>query len=1010
MDTSALNFLPKRGMGMSAKTRWFRLLVVAVVLLSSLLGPVSLRAASVRKGGLGVDVISAADSGLLQNLNQEGYQNYYNSYSQRYAAVAMGTDTLRLTAKDAVADSTTTAKVQTLPKFEGYNDVIKWTDQGTIAFSFDVATQARYNIRILYQPIETGAKTILVTPHINGKLPFREAEQLELLSIWQDTSKIKVNAIGNQMRPMQAEKRIFRSQVIGDVEGIYDTFNFYFPKGKNTLSLECLRGSMYIASVELTTVPGAPSHAEYLKSLQGKAAAPAGTHLMVQAEEPLYKSDPSLYPIFDRSSPMTSPTDVYKMMLNTMGGYNWRKANQYISWKISVPADGLYKIGIKERQNLFMSMFTTRKFTLDGVAPFHEVSTLKFNYNSDWQVMCPSDASGKPYLFYLTKGDHEIQLQVALGDDAKKTISVLKDIIMKLNYAYRRMVMVTGVSVDIYRSYELDKEIPGLLDLFKVVAGELSAESKRINRITGKNSTEGAIMDRTVEQLLSFVEEPYVIPERMGDYKNNIDALAGWMQRMQDQTLEIDYFEICSPDVAFNRTQANFFENVGFQWGQFASSFSQDYNLFDDANKSKKSVTVWAVGGRDQAQILRDLIDRDFMGQHNMTVNLKLVQTDLISAMIAGKGPDVVLQMGRGIPINYAMRGALLPLDDMPGFADVQKQFMPGAFVPYEYQGPKDTVKHTYGIPITESFFVTFYRTDVFESMNLKVPQTWDELQEIIPILQHANMQMGLPYGGLDANQAMGAGMGAQNIFPMLLMQNGGKVYTDNLQRTRLTEPAAVKAFEKWTSYYDEYGFPQFFDGYTRFRSGEMPILMAGYSFYNNLSTLAPEIRGLWKMAPILGTRRADGTIDRTQGGTGSACGIVSTCKNKDNAWEFLKWWADAKTQGDFSAEIENLLGAVMRPQPAAVDAVKRLPWNVSDRNLILESWKEVKEIPEIVGGYITPRCLDNAFRSVINNKENPREMIFRYMKTADEEIARKRKEFGLPVDKNNGKTNASQQ
>ena len=50
-------------------------------------------------------------------------------------------------------------------------------------------------------------------------------------------------------------------------------------------------------------------------------------------------------------------------------------------------------------------------------------------------------------------------------------------------------------------------------------------------------------------------------------------------------------------------------------------------------------------------------------------------------------------------------------------------------------------------------------------------------------------------------------------------------------------------------------------------------------------------------------------------------------------------------------------------------------------------------------GGYYTGRHITNAIRKVINEKDDPRETIIDYSIKIDEEITKKRIEFGLPVD-----------
>ena len=52
----------------------------------------------------------------------------------------------------------------------------------------------------------------------------------------------------------------------------------------------------------------------------------------------------------------------------------------------------------------------------------------------------------------------------------------------------------------------------------------------------------------------------------------------------------------------------------------------------------------------------------------------------------------------------------------------------------------------------------------------------------------------------------------------------------------------------------------------------------------------------------------------------------------------------------------------------------------------------------EVAGGYYTTRHLTNAVRKVTNDKTDPRETLLDYARTINEEIVKKRDEFGLPV------------
>ncbi|MBP5763392.1 MAG: hypothetical protein J6W48_10505, partial [Lachnospiraceae bacterium] len=69
-----------------------------------------------------------------------------------------------------------------------------------------------------------------------------------------------------------------------------------------------------------------------------------------------------------------------------------------------------------------------------------------------------------------------------------------------------------------------------------------------------------------------------------------------------------------------------------------------------------------------------------------------------------------------------------------------------------------------------------------------------------------------------------------------------------------------------------------------------------------------------------------------------------------------------------------------------------------NDIQVLNEQWDSTVGIREVPGGYYTGRHIANARRKVINEKTDARETIIDYSILIDDEIDRKRREFGLPV------------
>ncbi|MBP5454418.1 MAG: hypothetical protein J6Y09_07420, partial [Lachnospiraceae bacterium] len=70
---------------------------------------------------------------------------------------------------------------------------------------------------------------------------------------------------------------------------------------------------------------------EYLKKHKDEGAKEVSDALIkIQAEDALYKSDSTLYPVSDRTSSLTEPYSPSKTRLNVIGGANWKTVGQWI--------------------------------------------------------------------------------------------------------------------------------------------------------------------------------------------------------------------------------------------------------------------------------------------------------------------------------------------------------------------------------------------------------------------------------------------------------------------------------------------------------------------------------------------------------------------------------------------------------------------------------------------------------------------------------------------------------
>ena len=910
----------------------------------------------------------------------DGFVRYLAAIADRPAADV----TLTLNAADAALSPTLSEKL------EG-ESAVQIESGGYVEWTFSADKSGVYEIGLSYCASEGKGRKPQITLELDGHVPYTEASHYELSRVYRDAGPIEQNDKGDDLIPEQVEVERWQNRSLLDTAGLSGRcLCLYLSEGVHTLRLTCDSESLYVRTLTLSPGSTVPTDAEKAETYQKEGYRQVeGFFKIYQAETALEKSDVVLYPTYDRTSPATQPYDAVRVRRNTIGKGNWSEPGMWISYLIDdIPEDGLYYITFKFRQADAIGVTTFRNIYINDSIPSQAYQNVPFPYGVDWNQKTVVDENGEPCPVYLTAGENELRMEVSLGPYVE-AMQMVDDSIYELNRLYTQIVMITGTTPDSYRDYELDKEIPGLLDAFQEQADALYAAASLFESLGGEEKSQSEDILGMARRLESLIREPRSIQKRLSSFREGISALSSWLYDRTSQPLELDYLIVHSAGQDLPSPRASFWQQVTHFFKTFFASFLEDYNTVG-GDGTGESVTVWANIGRDQIQVIKNLVVDQFTPKTGIDVTLSVVQTGFIEATLAGRGPDVAIGMARGQPVNLACRNALLPFDAYKGFEGMQKRFADTALVPYQYNG------QTYAIPCTQTFFMLFYRKDILSEMGIAVPQTWTDIMETVPKLQRSHMTIGLPYAVISAATAVDNGLGAKDLFATLLLQNGGTFYNEDHSATQLDSEASMSAFKTWSDFYTKYGFDLVYDFYTRFSTGEMPIGIASYEMFNTLSVAAQEIRGLWGMAPVPGTIREDGTVDRSEAGAGSAAVIFKKAASPDNCYQFVDWWTSNETQTDFCTAVENQLGPGGRYATANIAAFSAQPWSSEELTMLTTQRENVVELPEIPGSYYVSRSIDNAFRAVLYDKKNPRETFEKENRNINEEIARKRRELGL--------------
>ena len=918
---------------------------------------------------------------------------------------------------------------------------------------------------------------------VDGVAPYKEARSISFQKSWADSFELDngdvvlstsdefkatiangdrmfpLDSNDNEMKPDKTQDARWVTTYVYDSTGYSnDPLKFFFSAGKHTFTIDAQREPMAISSMVFKTVADVPSYADYIAKHEANGAKNVSVEAAtkIQAETPILTSNKTIYQLNDRASVLSEPQDVATTVLNEIGGDKWQYVGQWIEWEFTAPESGFYYIVPRSIQDYYSGVYVSRKVLIDGVQPFEEAGYCRFNNSDNWVVEplnCGKDMngdgeidSGDSLKFYIEKGTHILRMEVVLGDMAS-ILSEISESLVKVNAYYRKILMVTGPSPDEYRDYGFDRTMPDVIRGLKKEAELLTSISGRLEEIIGYKGDHSITLDKVAYVVNQMGYYPNKIASLMDDLKTQTGSLGTWLTSTQNQPLDLDYILFMSPDDKTPEAEAGFFATIWQELKKFVMSFFIDYTSISSRKgdtvveaDAEHSIEVWTFTSRDQAQIMRSLLDDDFSTRYpGINVNIKLVVAGtLLPATLAGTGPDVSMGSAQTEAINYAIRSAVKALnsttngynfndfsaykddpvysqfiDDVDTFDEVKARFSEEAMVPLTIYG------ETFGIPENMSFFMLFYRKDILAELGLEVPVTWDDFYDMIYVMQSNSLQIGFPTGVTGSTiwmYQLDEPMYKEGNYDKYMEKYGdklraeGNTYFDEngveIPKTdgmliNLDSDLSLAQFNEVCKFYTMYDFPVTYDFANRFRSGEMPIAVADYTAYNQLIVFAPEIKGLWEFTPLPAMVDEQGNYNNTTVGTVTTSMMMRSVDERNNefaAWTFMQWWTSANIQSSYGNEMEALLGPSAKMNTANLEALYAMPWSKSEYDNLYAQFQSVTCTPMYPGSYIIARNTNFAFLSVYNESAEPVSKLQSYIDSINAELSRKREEFGLPT------------
>ncbi len=404
-----------------------------------------------------------------------------------------------------------------------------------------------------------------------------------------------------------------------------------------------------------------------------------------------------------------------------------------------------------------------------------------------------------------------------------------------------------------------------------------------------------------------------------------------------------------------------------------------------------KNINVWMVGtSNEKLQLINQIISESFTPQTGIKpiiTALPWAESEVRFQLAAASGdaPDAALMSGL-LAAELGVRGAMVDLMNEFGndFLEHTKNHFPGVFNTYEFMGAM------FGVPFQMDMGMMVYRLDLLAELGLKVPDTWQEVRQILPKLQAKQMNFAL---------IAGIGDGAFRDFSAFLWQNGGAFYSKDRTKSAWDSQESIRGFIAYTDFYTKGNIlkePMHLEG---FRRGELPLCCIPYWVYANMSLSLPELLGKWDLSLIPGTFN-NNSLDRTSWAAGTPMAIFKSSQNKKEAWEFVKFITSPDFQAKYAALIMSKIpGSIHIPTAQKAYSGLNLPEN--HKQVLLGVVKTAKAPPfAIASEAIVLRHIEFAINKVVLQKEDPKKAILEAAKNMNSDLKTKYAEYNRFIKK----------
>lgn len=307
-------------------------------------------------------------------------------------------------------------------------------------------------------------------------------------------------------------------------------------------------------------------------------------------------------------------------------------------------------------------------------------------------------------------------------------------------------------------------------------------------------------------------------------------------------------------------------------------------------------------------------IDAEFLVDNGMSDKYTL-------ALQNGTAPDVVA-CALDWTTTFGNAGLLAPLDEYIARDGVDVgMYVPGAINASTVDGK------LYALPFRSETYTLFYNKDILAAAGYnKAPETWDEVKEIAAACTNGDVA---GYG------LCGANYGNYSFqYITMLRSSGGSILNEDNTQSALGSDTALQTAQLYKDL-AAYAPASMLENdnvanRTLFASGKLAMYMSGIYDVPEILKVNPDLNFACAMVPTQNGAERSSILG------GWSVGVAECSKNKDAAWEFVKFLTSPEVAAlytntftgtcDPAAAFEGVSEEIMKPAADALAYAKALP------------------------------------------------------------------------------------